>query len=107
MKPTPQQQIILSILRDMQEHCGREWLSGIKDDRIRISELNRGYMKDRGYVIVGEPCRGTICGVKDCPLFKRRVEKLDVPAASAPPKIKIEPVCIDGEWRAREVLIHS
>jgi hypothetical protein len=88
-KLSPQKQTIVSILRDLDWHCGREWLHEIKYDRVRISELNGGYMKERGWVIVGEPCRGTICKVKDCPLYKRRAEKLEVaeaPAASEPQK---------------------
>lgn len=35
-------------------------------------------MKEKGYKIIGEPCRGKVCGVNGCPLFKRRAEKLRV-----------------------------
>ncbi len=61
-KLSPQKTIIVEALRDKQWHCGSEWLNKIKDDRIRITELNRGYMLERGWKIVGEPCRGKICG---------------------------------------------
>lgn len=60
----------------MKFHCGREWLNQIKDDRARISNLNTFYMAERGYTIKGEPCRGEICGVRDCPLYKRKAVKL-------------------------------
>ncbi len=76
-KLSPQKELIVSTLRDRKWHCGREWLNQIKDDRKRISELNEGYMREKGYEIVGEPCKGTICGKKDCPLFKRKAVKLD------------------------------
>lgn len=52
------------------------WLNRIKDDRIRLTELNRGYMAERGWEIVGEPCKGTACGRRGCPLYKRRAQKL-------------------------------
>lgn len=79
MKPkqlSPQQEIIVSTLRDMKWHCGREWLGKIKDDRARISNLNAFYMAEKGFVIKGEPCKGEICGLRDCPLYKRRAEKI-------------------------------
>lgn len=78
-KLSPQKEIIVSTLRDRQWHCGREWLNRIKDDRKRISELNETYMKERGYEIKGEPCRGHTCGVRDCPLFARRAVSLNAP----------------------------
>ncbi len=73
---SPQKEIIVSALRDLKWHCGREWVDRIKDDRIRITELNRGYMFEKGYKIVGEPCKGSVCGRRDCPLYKRRATKL-------------------------------
>jgi hypothetical protein len=76
MKLSPQKEIIVGILRDMQWHCGSEWLNRIKDDRIRITELNRGYMKDKGYEIIGDKCDGR-CGNKKCPLFMRRAIKIE------------------------------
>jgi hypothetical protein len=75
-KLSPQKEIIVSTLRDMNWHCGRSWLNQIKDDRIRISELNRTYMKEKGFEIIGEACKGRFCGVKDCPLYARRAQKL-------------------------------
>ena len=75
-KLSPQQEIIVSKLRDLKWHCGREWLNQIKDDRARISNLNNFYMAQRGWRIVGEPCKGTVCGKHKCPLFKRKAEKI-------------------------------
>lgn len=75
-KLSRQKERIVSILRDQKWHCGSEWLSGIKDDRIRISELNKGYMKEKGWKIVPEWCKGKYCGNKDCPLYARRAQKI-------------------------------
>jgi hypothetical protein len=61
MKLSPQKEIIVKALRDMKFHCGSEWLDGMKDDRKRIGELNSGYMKEKGFKIIGEPCDGR-CG---------------------------------------------
>lgn len=74
-KLSPQQELIVSTLRDMKWHCGREWVSQIKDDRARISNLNTFYMAQRGFTIQGEPCKGEICGKHKCPLYKRRAIK--------------------------------
>jgi len=74
MKLSPQKEIIVSTLRDLKWHCGREWLDRIKDDRKRIGELNDTYMKSKGFEIQGRPCKGKACGKKDCPLFMRRAE---------------------------------
>lgn len=76
MKLSPQKQLIVSTLRNLKWHCGREWLNQIKDDRKRISELNSEYMAEKGYEILGEPCKGTICGKEGCPLFKRKAVPL-------------------------------
>ena len=75
---SPQETIIVSTLRDMGWHCGREWLSRIKDDRRRITSLNRDYMASKGYEIAAKPCKGAYCGVKDCPLYARRAQKLPI-----------------------------
>ncbi len=83
MKLSPQKEIIVAALRDLRWHCGRQWIDRIKDDRIRITELNRGYMAEFGYHIVGKPCRGKACGNARCPLYMRRAEKLQLsPLAS-------------------------
>ncbi len=71
-----QQEIIVNALRDKQWHCGREWLNKVKDDRARLTSLNREYMREKGWEIIGEPCRGQICGKDKCPLFKRKAIKL-------------------------------
>lgn len=75
-KLSPQKELIVSTLRDLRWHCGREWLNQIKDDRKRIQELNDGYMLGKGYEIKGEPCRGEICRINGCPLYKRRAVPL-------------------------------
>lgn len=89
---SPQETIIVEILRDQKAHCGREWLNRIKDDRRRITSLNRGYMKSKGYVIKGYPCDGR-CGRAKCPLYMRRAEKLktevDVHQTIFPPQKKL------------------
>lgn len=85
-KLSPQQEIIISALRDMKWHCGREWLNQIKDDRARISNLNNFYMAERGHTIKGEPCKGEICGVRDCPLFKRKAVKIGATANAEQPQ---------------------
>lgn len=98
MKLSYQKEIIVKSLRDMQWHCGREWVDKIKDDRIRITELNRGYMAEKGYNIVGEPCKGSVCGHRTCPLYKRRAEKITDVSTSVPPqKPKLKAVLINGD----------
>lgn len=87
---SPQQEIIVDALRDFRWHCGREWLNQIKDDRARISNLNNFYMKERGYEIEGEPCKGDICGVYKCPLYKRRAVKLTQPTIQEMHKANVE-----------------
>lgn len=57
--------------------CGRVWVDRVKDDRRRIFELNEDYMPSKGFKIIGEACKGTACGRRDCPLFKRKAVKVD------------------------------
>jgi len=78
MKLSPQKEIIISILRDRQFHCGSEWLNRVKDDRRRIFELNLGYMFEKGYKIIGEPCKGRFCGRTKCPLDARKAVPLSI-----------------------------
>ena len=75
MKLSPQKEYILSFLRGGNWVCGRAWLSRVKDDRRRIFEL-KDYMASKGFEIIGEACKGRFCGVKDCPLYARRAQKL-------------------------------
>ncbi len=75
MRLSPQKEYILSFLRKGGWVCGSAWLNRVKDDRKRIGEMS-DYMASKGYVIQGEPCRGTACGRRDCPLYKRRAQKL-------------------------------
>ncbi len=74
MKPNPQQEYILSFLRDREWHCGLEWLDQVKDDRARITHLNKYYLNEKGFKIVGEHCnkhehKGNF--------FMRKVEKIE------------------------------
>lgn len=85
MKLSPQKEKIVSVLRDQQWHCGRDWVNQVKDDRIRITELNRGYMKEKGYTIIGSPCKGRMCGKSYCPLFMRKAVPLTSPAPQQTP----------------------
>lgn len=79
MNLSPQKEIIVSALRSKQWVCGRVWLDRVKDDRRRIFELNESYMKEKGYEIIGEACKGTACNRPKCPLFKRKAVKLTTP----------------------------
>ena len=78
MKPNRQQEEILKL------HRGGEWICStayeyIRDHRKRISELNEGYLKERGYQLVGKRCDGR-CGKKhSSTLFMRRAEKIETP----------------------------
>ena len=74
---SPQKALIVEKLRSMKWVCGSAWLNQIKDDRIRITELNRTYMKSKGFEIKGEPCKGKACGRKDCPLYMRKATKIE------------------------------
>jgi len=84
-KLSRQQNIIVDALRCMDWVCGSAWLGQIKDDRRRITDLNRGYMAEKGYQIIGEPCKGTACGRAHCPLYKRRAEKIPTPQPTLSP----------------------
>lgn len=86
MSLSPQKEIIVAALRSGKWVCGREWLDRIKDDRKRISELNEGYMREKGYEIIGEPCRTTACGRRTCPLYKRKAVKLVVKSPHESPQ---------------------
>lgn len=59
-KPTPQQEKILAIHRDGEWHCSTEY-EYIRDHRKRISELNEGYLKAKGWQLIGQKCDGR-CG---------------------------------------------
>lgn len=81
MALSPQKERILEVLRDKQWHCSSEW-PYIKDDRKRISELNEGYMREKGYEIVGKPCDGRCGKTHPSRLFMRRAQKIDPIKAS-------------------------
>lgn len=76
MKQSPQKEIILNVLRNKEWHCQTEWLNHIKDDRKRISELNAGYMLEKGYEIIGKPCDGRCGKNHSSGLFMRRAVRL-------------------------------
>jgi len=71
---SPQENEILDVLRDLEPHCGREWLNRIKDDRRRITNINR-YLETLGYTVHHEPCKGRYCSNKKCPLDMRQAVK--------------------------------
>lgn len=79
MKLSPQQQIIVDKLRCMNWVCSSEF-GYIKDDRRRITDLNRGYMKDKGYQIVGKRCDGRCGKNHSSTLFMRRAEPIKTPS---------------------------
>ena len=68
---TPQQQWIVELHRDGHYHCSTEY--PMIDFRKRISELNDGYMFERGYEIAGIPC--TMHGHKGN-VHMRRAQKI-------------------------------
>lgn len=79
MNITPQQEQILEIHRDMQYHCSTEY-EYIRDHRKRISELNQGYLRKKGYELHGIPCDGR-CGKKhSSTLYMRRAQKITTPS---------------------------
>lgn len=75
MKVTPQQEQILAIHRDQQWHCSTEY-EFLRDHRKRISELNEGYLKEKGFKLVGKRCDGRCGKNHKAPLFMRRAEKV-------------------------------
>lgn len=79
MKLSRQKEIIVEALRSMKWVCGSAWLGQIKDDRRRICDLE-SYMAEKGYKIIGEPCRGRACNRSKCPLYMRKAVKLQTPA---------------------------
>lgn len=85
MKLSRQQKIIIEALRSKDWVCGSVWLDRIKDDRARITSLNRGYMAEKGWKIVGKPCDGR-CGKNHTSnLYMRRAEPLHAPQAIIQP----------------------
>ena len=79
MELSRQQKIIVEALRSLDWVCQTAWLGQIKDDRRRITDLNRGYMREKGYRIVGKPCDGRCQRTHSSGLFMRRAEKLTTP----------------------------
>lgn len=75
MRLTPQQEKILEIHRDKQYHCSTEY-EFIRDHRKRISELNEGYLKDKGFKLVGKPCDNRCGKNHSSSLFMRRAERI-------------------------------
>jgi hypothetical protein len=75
MKLSPQQTIIVEKLRCMDWVCSSEF-GYIKDDRRRITDLNRGYMAEKGYKIIGEPCDGRCGKSHSSGLFMRKAVPL-------------------------------
>lgn len=76
MKLTPQQNKILEIHRDLDWHCSTAY-EFIRDHRKRISELNTGYLKEKGYVLRSVKCDGR-CGKKhNSMVAMRRAERIE------------------------------
>lgn len=78
--PTPQQQLILDYLRDLDWHCMATKDFFMKDDRKRCSELNEegSYLHQKGYWINSRKCDGR-CGINHSSrIFMRRAERLPV-----------------------------
>lgn len=71
MSVTPQQERILEIHRDLGWHCSTEY-EYIRDHRKRISELNNGYLKEKGYHLIGRQCDGRCGKNHSSTLFMRR-----------------------------------
>lgn len=84
-KLSRQQSIIVEALRSKDWVCGSVWLDGIKDDRARITALNRGYMKERSWKIVGKPCDGRCGKSHSSNLYMRRAERINAPEAIPEP----------------------
>lgn len=79
MKLSRQENIIVNALRSLQWVCSSVWLGQIKDDRRRITSLNRGYMYEKGYRIIGKKCDKR-CGTNHSSgLFMRKAEKIPEP----------------------------
>lgn len=80
MNLTPQHKKILDIFRDCRWHCSTE-IEYIRDARKRISELNYGYLREKGYRIIGKKCDKR-CGTNHSSgLFMRKAEKIPEPKA--------------------------
>lgn len=90
---SPQQEQIVSKLRDYQWHCSSEW-PYIKDDRARISNLNRFYMKGKGFEIIGMTCDGRCGKHHSSGLFMRKAVPLTSLAPQRTPVIN-EPSLAD------------
>ena len=75
MHLSPQQQVIVEKLRSKDWVCSSEF-GYIKDDRRRITDLNRGYMLEKGYEIIGKPCDGRCGKNHSSGLFMRKAVKL-------------------------------
>jgi hypothetical protein len=72
MKLSPQHNKILELHRDMKWHCSTEY-EFMRDHRKRISELNEGYLKEKGFELVGIRC--TLHNHKGG-VFMRRAERV-------------------------------
>lgn len=72
---SPQQQVIVEKLRSKDWVCSSEF-GYIKDDRRRITDLNRGYMLEKGYEIIGKVCDNRCGKSHSSGLFMRKAVKL-------------------------------
>ena len=74
-KLTPQQEKILELHRGMDWVCSTSY-EFIRDHRKRISELNTGYLKEKGYQLVAKPCDGRCGKSHNSAVAMRRAEKI-------------------------------
>lgn len=72
---SPQQQVIVEKLRSKDWVCSSEF-GYIKDDRRRITDLNRGYMLEKGFEIIGKPCDGRCGKAHSSGLYMRKAVRL-------------------------------
>lgn len=75
MELSPQKKIIVEKLRCKDWVCSSVF-GYIKDDRKRISELNEGYMREKGYEIIGKPCDGRCGKNHSSGLYMRKAVKV-------------------------------
>lgn len=83
MKKNTHHEQLLAIHRDMQWHCSTEY-EYMRDHRKRLSELNLGYLLEKGYQLVAKKCDGR-CGKKhNSMVAMRRAEKIAAPTPEKP-----------------------
>jgi hypothetical protein len=82
MKLSRQHEQLLEIHRDMKFHCSTEY-EYMRDHRKRISELNLGYLKEKGYYLKAVKCDGRCGKNHNSMVAMRRAERV-TPLATQP-----------------------